>query len=147
MVLNGKPTGTTTSIPAGLAVGAAVSMGSTLLLAAIIAKLVDQEKLPWENVGYGIAGLLVLSSFLGAIAAYGRIKRQRMLICMASGIIYLGVLLALTALFFGGQYEAVGVTAALILSGSAAAGVLGLKEGKRRRPGKPYVRRSKALKS
>lgn len=132
MVTSRKPTGTASSIPAGLAAGCAVSLGITMLAAALLAKLVDAEKLPWENVGYGIVVLLVMASFLGSITAYGRIRRQRLMICLISGMIYFGILLSLTALFFGGQYEGVGVTAVLVMGGSGAAGLLGLREGKGR---------------
>lgn len=118
------------SLPGGLSIGAAVSMGITLIAAALLAKLVDMEKLPWEKIGYGIMVTLLAASFLGAAAAYGRVKRQRLMVCLLSGVAYYGLLLALTALFFGGQYEAMGVTGALILAGSGTAGLLGLREGR-----------------
>lgn len=129
MVANQKPTGRATSMPVGLTYGEGVSLGVTLISAAILAKLVDLEKLPWENIGYGIIVLLLLASFSGAMTAYAKIKRQRILVCLISGAIYFGTLLSITALFFGGQYEAVGVTALLVLGGSAAAGLLGLRTG------------------
>lgn len=136
MVVNQKPTGRALSMPAGLAFGGVISLGVTLITAAILAKLVDMEKLPWENIGYGITVLLLLASFSGAMAAYAKIKRQRLLVCAASGGIYFGILLSITAFFFGGQYEAVGVTAALVLSGSTAAGLLGLRDGRKGKRGK-----------
>lgn len=116
-------------MPAGLVFGAAVSLGITLISAAILAKLVDMERLAWENIGYGIMILLLLASFFGSMAAYAKIKRQRMLVCAVSGVIYFGMLLSITALFFGGQYDSIGVTAGLVLAGSIAAGLLGLRGG------------------
>lgn len=129
MVVNQKPTGRTASMPAGLVFGAAVSLGITLISAAILAKLVDMERLAWENIGYGIMILLLLAPFFGSMAAYAKIKRQRMLVCAVSGVIYFGMLLSITALFFGGQYDSIGVTAGLVLAGSIAAGLLGLRGG------------------
>ena len=129
MIVNLKPTGRAMSMPGGLTIGAVVSLGGTLLFAAVLAKLVDMEKLAWENIGYGIVVLLLLASFSGAMTAYAKIKRQRLLVCSVSGVIYFGILLAITALFFGGQYEAVGVTAALVFGGSACAWLLGLRGG------------------
>lgn len=120
-------------MPAGLVFGAAISLGVTLLAAAVLAKLVDMEKLAWENIGYGIMILLLLASFSGAMAAFAKIKRQRMLVCAISGAVYFGILLSITALFFGGQYDSVGVTAALVLAGSIAAGLLGLRDGGNRK--------------
>lgn len=136
MVVNQKVTGRASSMPGGLAFGAAISVGLTLLIAGILTWLVSEEKLAWENIGYGIMVLLLISSFAGALAAYGRIKRQRMLVCGIAGVVYFGILLSLTALFFGGQYDGMPVTALLILGGSAAAGLLGLggnRGGKRRK--------------
>lgn len=133
MVVNQKPTGRAMSMPAGLVFGAAISLGVTLLAAAVLAKLVDMEKLAWENIGYGIMILLLLASFSGAMAAFAKIKRQRMLVCAISGAVYFGILLSITALFFGGQYDSVGVTAALVLAGSIAAGLLGLRDGGNRK--------------
>lgn len=136
MWINRNNTGRATSIPAGLAFGVGVNLVITILAAIVLAKLVDLEKMPWENIGYGILVLIVAASFLGSMAAYGKIKHQRLMICLLSGVIYFGILLSFTALFFGGQYEAVGVTALLILAGSGSAGLLGLREnrgGKRKR--------------
>lgn len=133
MVVNQKPTGRAMSMPAGLAFGAFTSLGVTLLAAAVLAKLVDMEKLAWENIGYGIMILLLLASFCGAMAAFAKIKRQRLLVCAVSGAVYFGILLSITALFFGGQFDSVGVTAVLVLVGSAAAGLLGLRGGRRRK--------------
>lgn len=136
MTVNQKPTGRAMSMPAGLFVGAMASLGITVLAAAFLAKLVDMETLAWDNIGYGIVVLLLLASFFGALTAYSRIKRQRLLVCTVSGVIYFGILLAITALFFGGQYEAVGVTAALIFGGSTCAWLLGLRGGGRKSRGK-----------
>ena len=141
MVVNRKVTGKTMSMPAGLAAGAAVSQGETLLFAGVLAKLVDSERMAMENIGYGIMLLLLTASFLGALVSFGKIRRQRMLVCGVSGLIYFAMLLSITALFFGGQYSAVGVTALLVLAGSAAAALLGLRQnggGKRKKMKLPH---------
>ena len=62
MVANKKITGRATSLPAGLAIGAVCSLAATLILTAILAKLVEAETLPVEKVGYGIMVL-----FAGAL--------------------------------------------------------------------------------
>ena len=116
MVANKKITGRATSLPVGLAIGAACSLAATLILTAILAKLVEAETLPVEKIGYGIMVLLIVSSFAGAMISFGRIKRQRMLVCIVSGVVYFAMLMSMTALFFGGQYSAVGTTALLVLA-------------------------------
>ena len=123
MVANKKITGRATSLPVGLAIGATCSLAATLILT-----LVESETLPVEKIGYGIMALLIVSSFAGAMIAFGRIKRQRMLVCIVSGVIYFTMLMSVTALFFGGQYSAVGTTALLVLAGSGTAALLGLRQ-------------------
>ncbi len=124
------------STPMGLLYGTAVSMLITLLGAVVLAWLVNLEKLQWEKIGYGIMVLLLMASFCGALAAYHKIKRQRMMVCIMAGLLYLAVLASLTALFFGGQYEGVGVSGCLIAAGSCAAGILGLQAESRGGAGK-----------
>lgn len=121
-----KVTGRAMSMQGGLAMGAGISTLITLLFVLVLAKLVDSERLPWEHVGYGIMLTLITASFLGAYCASKRIKRLHMLVCLTSGSIYFAILLSITALFFGGQYEAVGITALLVLSGCLSAALLSL---------------------
>ena len=130
MTVKQKVTGKTSSVPAGLAVGAMVSSTTTVVIAALLAILLNREVIPWETVGYGILVMIMLSAFLGAIAACSRIRRQRMIVCLMSGFIYYGVLLSMTALFFGGQYEAVGVTALLITGGCICAAMIKNGQGR-----------------
>ena len=136
MAINQKVTGRTSSMPVGLAIGGGVSLIITLLTAALLAELINREAISEESVGYGVMILLLLSSAIGSLTAVGKIKRQRMAVCLLSGGIYFCILLSITALFFGGQYDAVGVTAVLVLGGSVAAAFLSLQQGRRGRSGK-----------
>lgn len=130
-----KQTGRAMSMPGGLAVGAAVSIGWSVIGAMIMAKLIDTETMPETAIGYGSIVILVTASFLGAMAAHSKIKRLRVQVCLMAGGIYYLILLATTALFFGGQYTGMGVTAAMVMSGSAAAILPGLQSrgGQKRR--------------
>lgn len=125
-----KTSGRASSIPAGLAMGAVVNIAVTGILTAVLAALLDKDTIPWENVGYGILVMIMLSAFLGAITARSRIRRQHMLVCLMSGGIYFSILLSITALFFGGQYEAVTVTALLVACGAGCAVLPGLGQGR-----------------
>lgn len=136
MVVNQKVTGTAKSMPGGLAAGWAASALVTLLGAIVVAYLLDSEIMQMSAIGYGAMFILLAASVLGALLAYRCIRRQRLVVCLVSGGIYFLSLLALTALFFGGQYEGIGVTGLVILGGSLAVGLLGLKQkrgGHRRR--------------
>lgn len=130
MTTNRKPTGRASSMGGGLAAGAAVSLCATLASAGVLAWLLSAEKLAQENTGYGVMILLLASSFLGAMTAAYRIKRRRLIVCTASALIYFGLLMAMTALFFGGQYSGVGVTGIMVLCGGMLAIFPGMKSGK-----------------
>jgi len=122
-------TGKAASMPGGLALGAGVSVAVTLVLSAIIAKLVQMEALRQDQIGYAVMVLLITASSLGAAIAQGKVKHQRVLVCMLSGLIYYVILICITALFFGGQYTGFGVTGLLILGG---AGTTALLSGRRK---------------
>ena len=137
MIATKKPTGRAMSMPGGLAVGFAVSMSVTLLLALLLTKLILDETMAMEHVGYGTMLLLLIASFLGAAVAQRKIKHRRMLVCLESGAVYFFGLLAVTALFFGGQYTAVGVSGLLILAGCGSAGLITAGKGSARKKRMP----------
>lgn len=136
MVVNRKPTGRALSIPAGLSIGAAAALAWTLLTAMLMARMVESEVLAESAIGYGSGVILLTASFLSAMVAYRRVKRQRAMVCMISGGLYFLMLLAITALFFGGQYTGVGVTAIVIAAGAGCAVLLGLRDGRGKRKGR-----------
>ena len=125
-------------MPAGLATGALVNIGILLPAAALIAKLVEGEGIPESSIGYAIMVTLMGAAFFGAMTASGRIKRQRLLVCSLSGLLFFGILMSMTALFFGGQYEAVGVTCLLVMGGSILPVFVGNRKNRR---GKGSIRK------
>lgn len=127
---NQKVSGRADSIPIGLAAGAVSSILLTIVCVTILTKLVDAGKMLWENIGYAIMVQTIAVSFIGAKIAYTRIKRQRLLTCLLSGLIYYGFLIATAAIFFGGKYEGMAVTALLVLAGCVCASLLGLRSQK-----------------
>jgi len=124
-------TGKAASMPGGLTLGAGVSVAVTLMLSAVIAKLVQAETLRQDQIGYAVMVLLLTASCLGAAIAQGRVKHQRVLVCMLTGLIYFLILICITALFFGGQYTGFGVTGLLILGGAGTAALMsGCRKGR-----------------
>ncbi len=130
MVTNQKPTGRATPMPIGIAIGILVSTVLTLILSGVLAWLVLGEKVSDKSMGYGIMLILLIASVTGSTLSIKTIKHRKMFTGMATGIGYLSVLLMCTALFFGGQYQGVGVTAAVVLSGSLATGLISARERK-----------------
>jgi len=127
MTINHKPTGIALSFPKGLAISAIVSFLTTLVLTSIIAYLIDKEIINESSVGYAIMVMLILTSYTGSMIAWIKIKHRRLMVCVAAGGIYYCLLLSITALFFGGQYQAIGETALLVLCGSLLATMSGIK--------------------
>lgn len=142
MVVNRKVTGTASTMPVGFALGLLCSLGITCGGAGIWALLAGRETLGENTVGFCAMVLILLSAVAGPAVAVGRIKRRRVFVCGISGILYFGTLLSMTALFFGGQYQGIGVTALLVLAGSTLVAMLGLRQErsasyrKRRRGGR-----------
>ena len=129
MYLNHKATGLAMSIPGALTLSGSLELILTVFSSAVLAKLIEFQRIQEQNIGYGVIGMLLVISFLGAVLAAEKVKHQRLMVCLLSGVVYWCLLLAITALFFGGQYEAVGETGLLILSGSAIAALIGLHKG------------------
>ena len=130
MITKQRATGRALSIPAGIGLGVLAGVGVTLVGAGFLAWLMAQERLQSEGVGYAIIVVLLVASSLGALVAAGKIKRLRVQMCLLSGAVYYLVLLMITALFFGGKYQGMGVTAMVVLIGCGAASLTSLSNRK-----------------
>lgn len=128
---NGNNMRRATSLPIGLALGAAVSMGVTLMISFIGAQLILSEVMDQGLIGYCSLAALLLGAIMGAMTSAAKVQRRRMLVCLLSGLVYFCILLSVTALFFGGQYEGVAVSFVTVTLGSIGAALLH-GEGKRR---------------
>jgi len=131
-----RTTARVNSAAKGLVWGCLSGLLMLLIGCGMIAKLAETETMEESWIGYGIVVLLILVSFVSALISYRLIMCRRLAVCMASGGINFGILLFITALFFDGQYRAVGVTALLIVCGSLLAvlpGLTGNRGGKRKK--------------
>lgn len=133
MVANRKVTGKTWSMPMGLLAGGILSLSSTLIGAALLASMINREMVAEMGIGYGVMVILLLSSVIGSMTAYTKIRRRRMLVCALAGLVYFLTLCSITAMFFHGTYSGVLVTAAVIAGGSISVGLLGLRAGEGRK--------------
>lgn len=112
-----KMTARALSIPVGLLVSVGISLAVTSILSGASAWAILKGILEPEWAGYCAMVVLLASSAAGAAVATGTIQRLRAQMCLAAAGGYYLALLALTAMFFGGQYQGMGVTAAMILCG------------------------------
>lgn len=130
MVVNRKPTGTVKSMPVGLALGWVASMAITAAACGLVAWAILSGKAGWEAMGYGVMAILLVSSYAGASVSCKMIMHRKLLVCILSGILYLCSLAAITALMFGGKFDAVWITALLVAGGTATAALVHCAEKK-----------------
>ena len=140
MTSNKKPTGRASSVQSGLTWGIVTGMIVSVCAVGVTGKLILSGVMQWDSVGYIIMCILLCASFLSAVISCAKIRRQFLLVCGLSGMLYFGILLAITALFFGGQYEAVGPTAAMVFAGSGCAAIMQYHDKGRRKDGRRGMR-------
>lgn len=126
MATGNKARGTAVSMPAGIACGVVLSLVITCILAVVLTWLVLEGKIAEETLGYFVMGLLAISSALGSLLAALRIKRRWMMVCLLTGSVFYLILLIVTVVFFGGNFQGVGVSGLLVLTGAMVSGVSGL---------------------
>ena len=133
-----KPTGRAVSIPGGLALSGVSSLVLTVLSSIAIGKLVENQYINDNNIGYFVMIQLFLITFISSMLCAAKVKHQHFLVCALAGLVYYGILISITALFFGGQYEALWEVGAIVVSGSILAGaisVMGKRGGKKKGKG------------
>ena len=101
---------------------------SMLTLTAILATMVMRGLIASDNIKYGIVAILLLSSASGSWKTKGK-ERGSFIEILGVGVCYFVLLLAITALAFGGEYNAVAVSAGVILTGCVAPLLLGKNRG------------------
>lgn len=115
------------TMPLGLGTGTLICIIITLAGAMLIATLVNGERISEEAIPYGVMILVLAASVSGAAVSAFCVKKSYLVVCLLTGICYFAVLLATTALFFGGEYRGIGATAAIILAGSGGTALISAK--------------------
>lgn len=128
MIRTQKVTGRTMSMPVGILIGTGISLLLTFLIAVLLSKLVSSEKVEWNQIGYGILITLLIASIAGGKTACSVIRRRKLLVCASVSVLFWLLLAMATALFFGGQYDGIGVTAMIILGGNCLVYIHELKK-------------------
>ena len=126
---NKKVTGTVMGMPAGVGFGTLVSLIITLAGAALVSYLITTGKIGEETIGFSAMIILAVAATLGAWCAVNVVKRLRLQACMMTAVSYYLTLLALTALFFGGRYQGMGLSALIIIIGSGLIAFIPTKSG------------------
>lgn len=136
MVANRKVTGTARAIPFGIGVSVGLSGIITLLGAVVVTTLISKEAIAPESIGYGSMTVLLVSSLLGGCTAAKMIKHRKAMVCGLTGLGYYVLLLCVTALLFGGQYQEVWVTGIMIAFGTGMAILLSCRKPRKKKANK-----------
>lgn len=140
MVVNRKPRKEMNSMPAVLAIGWCIEMLVTLVGTMLLSVLILGGRAGWEASGYGVMGILLLASYIGAAFSCRHVIGKKLITCCLSGIIYFSTLLAITILFFDSQFSSVWLLAVLV-GGGAGLAILLHGHPSRERPHKHKRRR------
>ena len=97
--------------------GAAMSFLVTLSGCGIIASLVLGERIEESTIGYAIMPMMILASYAGSYIGCKKANKQRLMISLLVGCVYLAVLLSMNAMLFSGKYQAIGETLLLVMCG------------------------------
>lgn len=130
MLLNRRTKSTMSDVSTGVLLGVGVCLLLTLLGSIVLTWMIHAEALQSVAVGYGVICVLLLSSLVGTWIASVKVNRFRAQVCLITAVGYYVVLLAMTALFFGGRYQGMGVTAVVVILGCIIAILIGLKSQK-----------------
>ncbi len=117
-------------IPMSIGVGVMISMAGMLAGALALAAVIHKGKMSPDAMGYGVLAVLMISSVFGSLIACTRVSGKRLIVGAVTSAVYLLVLLCMTALFFGGRYQGVAVTALVVLGGGIISALLTTRHGK-----------------
>lgn len=124
---------TSTSKKVGMPKALAMGWGLEIILLFVgisfITFLVSSEKIAEESVEYGAICVLLFVSFLGSMWSAKVFCGERLLICLLNGFVLFITMMSVTALFFDNHYQNIATNGILILAGSGAAVLLGLRKG------------------
>lgn len=127
-----------TAIIKGAVIGAGGSMLATLAMTALAAWLISRGSIDALSIDTVTAAVLILSAVCGSFLATAVTGHHRLPVCMATGVVYILLLLSCAIMLFDGVNGTFGVTVLAVLGGCGAVALLGLKEmgksGTRRHP-------------
>lgn len=113
--------GKTVSMPVGIAIGTSLAVITTIGGTAILASLMESESMQENAMKTSCMIMHFLSATLGALLSAALTKQKRLPVCIITAASYFGILLAMTALLFGGQYQNILPTVLIVIAGGGVA--------------------------
>ena len=109
------------SIPAAIGIGALISFMTMIIGAAVMTLLLANQTIEESAMGYGVLLIIILSVVIGSTVSILLARNRVLVVSLCTALTFALALLAMTAMFFGGQYSGVPVT--LLVMGGSAIGV------------------------
>jgi hypothetical protein len=118
----GNTTKKNVNLPLGIGIGLSVALILTLIGAVVVTSMLSAQQMEVEAMDFGIVPVQFIATFAGATVSMVCIGKMKMQVSLITAGMYLLVLLAANAIFFGGAYSGVGgSTLVVAISGVAAA--------------------------
>lgn len=124
------------SVVRKMIVGIVTSMLVLSAVLALIAILIKADIMDETGLGYYIVFGHLLAIITGCRIAIAERKENKLITCLLLGAVYCTLMLLMTAIFFGAQYQGVPATMIVMISGCVLAALVnknGMKAGKTRR--------------
>lgn len=118
-------------MPLGIGLGVLTSMILTIIGAIVISALVSNESITESSVSVWSVAVRTVAAFAGSAVSTALLKQRLLMVSAITGAGYLLLLLACTALFFGGEYRGFWVGSILIMVSSMICAFLPLIKGKK----------------
>ena len=128
------------SIPVAIGIGTLISILTMVIGAAVMTLLLANQTIEESAMGYGVLLVTILSVVIGSTVSILLARSRVLVVSLCTTLTFGLVLLAMTAMFFGGQYSGVPVTL-LVMAGSAIS--VALIAGKYMNKPKSYRKKSK----
>lgn len=113
----------------GIVLGAVISMAVTLICTAVFGAMVSAGTIRENVVGYISIGILLLATVIGTLSGIRNVQEKKLYCGLGIAAVYFGLLISMTALFFGGQYDRVTVTSFVLFLGAIGGMFLGKGKG------------------
>ena len=109
-----------TSIPVAIAISLGICLLITFAGIVITTTLISKEAIRPAQCNTAIHIIHFISALVGTLAVNGIVKGKMVPVSAILSVAYLAILLAITAVFLGGQYSNVLTTLIMVLSGCIA---------------------------
>lgn len=115
------------SIPVAICAGTVISFVSMIIGVMIITLLLSNETIAEAVIGYAVLLTTLISVVVGTVVTVLLVKSRVFVLSLCTSSAFFLLLLALTAMFFGGQYSGVPATLLVIIGGSVGVALITAK--------------------